>query len=49
MIAICLLKVVGQKFWITSDGSTDKDELLLLPVSSKAFMPNMLDMNDRGS
>jgi hypothetical protein len=47
MRMICLLNVVAQKFWITS--GTDEDELLLVPVSSTAFMPNMVDMNDRGS
>ena len=52
MRVICLLKVVGQKSSITSDRGGDElveDELSLLPVSSTAFMPNMPDMNDRGS
>jgi hypothetical protein len=55
IIAICLVKVIGQKPSITSgdDGcgfeGVSVELVSLVPVSSTAFIPNKLDINDRGS
>jgi len=58
MMIICRTNVTGQKSVSWYCNGSGADELLLLPsppeddddpVSSTAFMPNRLDMNDNGS